>query len=122
MKKINIAYWIVTGLFPLMMLGGGTMDALAVPEGVEMVGTHLGYPTYFIQYIGVAKVLGAIMLLIPGWPRLKEWAYAGFCYDLLGAIWSAISVGDPVSMWLPIILFLGVLFASYALYHKRLKV
>jgi uncharacterized membrane protein len=121
MKRINIAYWIITGLFSAMMLFSGIANAIVAPGSTELIVDHLHYPDYFIRYIGVAKVLGAIALLIPGWPRVKEWAYFGLFLDLFSAIYSMVQVGDPISAWwgmLPFLLFLG---ASYLLYHKRLK-
>ena len=121
MKKINIAYWIITGLFAAMMLISGIFNAMAGPESIEVIVTHLHYPDYFVSYIGIAKVLGAIALLIPVWPRVKEWAYFGFFLDLFSAIYSIIMVGDPVSAWAPILIGLALLFSSYLLHHRRLK-
>jgi hypothetical protein len=66
-------------------------DILFSREAVEMVKNQLGYPSYFLSFIEVAKLLGAITILIPGIPRLKEWAYAGFAYDLIAAIYSSIA-------------------------------
>lgn len=81
----------------------------------------LGYPAYFTPFIGWAKVLGCIALLIPGFSRVKEWAYAGLFFDLIGAVYSNIATfGVNLSMLfmaLPIIL--GIL--SYIYFHKRLK-
>jgi uncharacterized membrane protein len=121
MKRINLSYWIITGLFAGMMLLSGIFNALAGPESIEMVVNHLRYPDYFVPYIGVAKVLGAIALLIPGWPRVKEWAYFGFFLDLFSAIYSMIMVGDPISAWAPVLIGLALLFASYLLHHRRLN-
>lgn len=121
MKRTNIAYWIVTGLFAALMTVSGIPDILLIPEAVAMVTDHLGYPTYFLVFLGVAKVLGAICILVPRYPRLKEWAYAGFFYDLLAAMWSGYSVGDPPGQWLPILIAIALLFGSYALHHRRLK-
>lgn len=120
MKRINIAYWIVTCLFSAMMLFSGIVNAMVTPESVQLITDHLGYPKYFIALIGVAKVLGAIALLIPGWPRVKEWAYFGFFLDLAVATYSMIALGDPVSGWWPMLPFIAVLCASYFLHHKRL--
>ena len=78
MKKTKIFYWIFTGLLAALMLMSSIPDILAVPDAVELVKNHLGYPLYFIPFVGVAKLLGAIALLIPGYWRIKEWVYAGF--------------------------------------------
>jgi hypothetical protein len=121
MKKINTIYWILTGLAGAMMLLSSIPNILSVPDAVELVVKHLGYPSYFLPMIGVAKLAGAIAILIPGFPRIKEWAYAGLIYDLTAAIYSAISVGDPVSQWLPILVPIILLASSYIYHHKRLQ-
>jgi hypothetical protein len=121
MKKTNIFYWIFTSLFAAMMLFSAIPDILSDPIAVKGMHSDLGYPLYFIPFIGVAKALGAIAILVPGFPRLKEWAYAGLFFDLIGATYSIIAVGKSIADWgfmvLPILL--GV--ASYALYQKRKK-
>jgi hypothetical protein len=121
MKKLNIWYWIVTGLFVVFMLFSGITNLWVTPESVQLVSDHLGYPHYFVAYIGLAKMVGAVVLVLPGLPRLKEWAYAGLFYDLLTATFSFYAVGDPVVQWLPMLVFMMVLFASYMLYHRRLS-
>jgi hypothetical protein len=71
--------------------------------------------------LAVAKILGVIAILVPGFPRLKEWAYAGFTFDMLGATYSMyVSYGD-VSKWAPMFVFLALLACSYIFYHKKLK-
>ena len=96
MKKINILYWVFTGLLIALMLMSGIQNLLSTKASVELVSTLLGYPKYFIPFIGLAKTLGAIVLLIPGYPRIKEWIYAGFVYDLTAATYSSIAIGEPV--------------------------
>jgi hypothetical protein len=82
---------------------------------------HLGYPLYFIRLISVAKIIGAIAILLPFVPaRVKEWAYFGFFIDLMTAAYSFRAVGDPVSGWAPMFLFIAILIAAYLLHHKRL--
>ena len=120
MKKINIIYWISTVLICLVMGGGGIVDAMAIPEAVKMVHDQLGYPVYFVSFIGVAKVLGSIVLLIPGFPKLKEWAYAGFTFDLIGATYSSLATGATVVQAAPMLIFFALLAVSYIYYHKRL--
>ena len=86
-----VAYWVVTVLIALETLVGGVADLvygrtiLVAGPPVADVVTHLGYPLYFLRIIGVWKLLGGIVLLIPGYPRLKEWAYAGIFFELSGA-------------------------------------
>ena len=121
MKKINIIYWIFTGLLVAVMLFSGISSIMNTPESIKMMSGHFGYPAYFNQYLGVAKVLGSIALLVPGFPRLKEWAYAGFAFDMISAVYSEISVHDQVSQWAPIFVFIAFLTVSYIYHHKRLK-
>ena len=120
MKKTNIIYWIFTGLFAGLMLFSGIPNLLLNQESVDFIG-RLGYPTYFIRFIGLAKILGVIAILVPGFPRIKEWAYAGLFYDLIAALYSLIAIGDPIgpSMFLLLPIALGAL--SYFFYHKKLN-
>src|SRR6478735_3810081 len=94
MKKITILYWIFTSLFAAMMLMSAIPDIFANPIAVKGMHGDLGYPLYFIPFIGIAKALGVIAIVVPGYPRIKEWAYAGLTFDLIGAIYSVISVGQ----------------------------
>jgi uncharacterized membrane protein YphA (DoxX/SURF4 family) len=120
MKKNNIIYWIFTGIIAALMLFSGIVSISKSPDTVKMVTGHLGYPPYFNPYLGIAKILGAITLLTPGFPRLKEWAYAGFTFDIISAVYSMIAVGDPVAKWAPICIFLVFLAISYIYHHKLL--
>ncbi|RPD38636.1 DoxX family protein [Chitinophaga barathri] len=117
MKKTKIFYWIVTGLMAAFMGLGAIYDASGAPEAVAYV-TKLGYPAYIAQFLGVAKILGLIAILVPGFPRLKEWAYAGLIFDLIGAMYSHFMSGDPASTWGFIPLPMAFVFGSYFLYHK----
>ena len=120
MKKTNIFYWIFTGLFGLFMLFSAIPDILSQPVAIEGMHNGLGYPIYFVPFIGVAKALGVLAILVPGLPRLKEWAYAGLFYDLLGATYSIFAVGSysgVAFMLLP----LALAIASYVFYTKRRK-
>lgn len=120
MKKTNTIYWILTGLAAAMMLLSSIPNILSVPDAVDLVIHHLGYPTYFLPMIGVAKLAGAIAIVVPGFPRIKEWAYAGLIYDLSAAIYSSISVGDSAGKWMPIFVPIILIASSYIYYHKRL--
>jgi hypothetical protein len=123
MKTTRILYWSFTGLFAFMMLGSAIPDVLSMDNAVRGMHGGLGYPLYFIPFIGVAKVLGVLAILIPGYPRIKEWAYAGLMFDLIGATYSIFSVpaskleGSPYFMIVPLVL--GIL--SYSWYHKKIK-
>jgi uncharacterized membrane protein YphA (DoxX/SURF4 family) len=121
MKKINIIYWVSTILLAAMMAFSGLQGITHNPDGVKLIVGHLGYPAYFNTYLGALKLIAAIVLLIPGFPLLKEWIYAAFTYDMVSAIYSFIAVGDPVAGWAPILLFLALLAVSYIFHHKRLK-
>ena len=120
MKKTNILYWIFTGLFGAFMLFSAIPDILVVPDAVTMI-TGLGYPKYIIPFLGVAKTLGVIAILVPGYPRIKEWAYAGLFFDLVGATYSAICTeGFQLPMLGMLVPFtLGAL--SYIYYHKKIS-
>ena len=91
------------------------------PESVDLIHTQLGYPKYFIVFVGVAKILGVIGILIPGYPRIKEWSYAGLFFDLTAATASGIAVEgfQPIHLSMAIFFAPGVL--SYIWYHKKLK-
>lgn len=91
MKKNKTIYWTLTVLFALFMGLGAIPDILRMDEAKKVL-EHLGYPMYFLQFIGFAKLLGATILLIPIFDKLKEWAYAGLAIDLTGAIYSIIQV------------------------------
>lgn len=121
MKKTHIIYWAVTALFSAFMLFSGLPDLFKAPEAVEFITNKLGYPEYFLPFLGLAKCLGAVAILIPGFPRIKEWAYAGLAYDLIAATYSNLVVdGFQVGITFMILPF-GFLIASYMLHHKRLK-
>jgi hypothetical protein len=120
MKKLNITYWVITGIFAAFMLFSSIPDILSSPEAVTMI-TALGYPKYFIPYIGVAKVLGVIAILIPTFNRIKEWAYAGLFFDLFSAAYSIIAKeGFQVQVTF-MVLPIAFLFLSYYLWHKKME-
>ncbi|MES2780273.1 MAG: DoxX family protein [Bacteroidota bacterium] len=121
MKKLNIYYWIFTGLFGLMMLFSGIQHIMATPESVDLICKQLKYPEYIVVFLGVVKVLGVIGILIPGYPRVTEWAYAGLFYDLILATVSIYLMGTPFLMCLPMLVFIVPGMLSYIFYHKRLK-
>jgi len=79
---------------------------------------HLGYPDYFRVELAVAKLLGAIFLLIPGAARVKEWAYAGFLFTFISAFIAHFASGDPVANRIMPLVFLVLLIVSYITYHK----
>jgi hypothetical protein len=119
MKKINIIYWISTTIILALMLFSAIRSFMSNPQGAQMM-KQLGYQPYVFHLLAVAKILGIIAILTPGYPRLKEWAYAGFTFDMLGAIYSMYASGMPVGNWAPIFIFLAILAISYIYYHKKL--
>jgi len=92
-KVKNIAYWTTTILVAFFIGGGGVAQVARVPGTVNGFVHILGYPAYFVTILGVWKVLGPIAILVPRFPRLKEWAYAGIFFDLTGAAASDAAVG-----------------------------
>lgn len=95
MKAQAVGYWICSVLIGFSLLSGGAVDLLRAPQALEGM-THLGYPAYFMTILGIWKVLGGGVILLPGFPLLKEWAYAGMIFDLTGASASHIATGDDV--------------------------
>jgi hypothetical protein len=120
MKATKIIYWVFTGLLIILMLFSAVSSFMPNPQGVEMM-KNLGYPYSVLTLLSVAKILGVIAILVPGFPRLKEWAYAGFTFDLVGAIFASLAAGYSIAQTLPIAVGLIFVFGSYIYYHKRLK-
>jgi hypothetical protein len=110
-----VAYWVATALLVGELALGGAWDVLRLPQ-VSSVIARLGYPEYFLVILGVWKLLGAVAILVPRFPRLKEWAYAGAMFDLTGAIASHLAAQfiEPGVM-LYLIVMIGVTAASWAL-------
>ena len=110
-----VAYWVTTALLVSELVLGGVWDILRAPQ-VRGLIERLGYPLYFLVILGIWKLLGAVALVIPRFPRLKEWAYAGVFFDLTGAVASQLASGlmDAGTMAFPIVMT-GVAVASWAL-------
>lgn len=111
-KKNIIIYWIATLWLALGMVSTGIVQIIKMEEEVANF-TKLGYPTYLMTIIGIAKMLGVIAILSPKFPILKEWAYAGFTYTMMGAIISHIVVQDEVSSLFGPTLLLVLTFISW---------
>lgn len=119
-KTLNILYWVFTFLFAALMLFSAIGGIKPTDQTIKIMHDGLGYPVYFISFISVAKLLGCIAILVPGFVRLKEWAYAGLFFDLAGAFYSGIAAGgkfDPLILTMLIWIIPGVL--SY--YYWRLR-
>lgn len=120
MKTTKISYWIFTVLLCLAML------STAIPELMGGAQAHqfmlkLGYPDSINTFLGIAKILGIIAILIPGFPRIKEWAYAGFTFDLIGATYAQVMAGMASPALTFMLVFFALLFGSYVFYHRKLK-
>ncbi|HWA10291.1 MAG TPA: DoxX family protein [Opitutaceae bacterium] len=112
MKGKRVTYWIATILLCGFMAFSAYAYLSRQPKVMEGFAS-LGYPSYFPAILGVAKTLGVIALLLPGLPRLKEWAYAGFTFTFIGAIWSHGVSGQAAAIPLPLA-SLVLLVISYA--------
>ena len=92
-KRDKIIYWIATAWLALGMLATGIVQLIQTKEETALM-THLGYPVYLLTLLAIWKILGVIAVLIPKFPLLKEWAYAGFFFAMSGAIVSHLVIGD----------------------------
>lgn len=92
-KRNKIIYWIATIWLALGMVSTGIVQLLKLQEEVDLI-TSLGYPVYLLTILGIWKILGVVAILIPKFPVLKEWAYAGFFFAMSGAVFSHLIVGD----------------------------
>lgn len=92
-KRNKIIYWIATIWLSLGMVSTAIVQLIKMKEEVDMMN-HLGYPLYFLTILGVWKLLGVIAVLVPKFPLVKEWAYAGFFFAMSGAIFSHVASGD----------------------------
>ncbi|WP_300601626.1 DoxX family protein [Niabella sp.] len=92
-KRDKIIYWIATAWLALGMLSTGIVQLMQTKEETTLMA-HLGYPAYLLTLLAIWKILGVIAVLIPKFPLLKEWAYAGFFFAMTGAIFSHLVLGD----------------------------
>jgi hypothetical protein len=111
-KRNKIIYWIATLWLALGMLSTGIVQLLKVKEEVDLF-THLGYPVYLLTILAVWKFLGVIAVLIPKFPLLKEWAYAGFFFAMSGAVFSHLALADGAKELFGPILLLVLTFVSW---------
>lgn len=116
MKKLKkIIYWIATVWLSLGFVSTGAVQLFKGKSGTGGVDSmiHLGYPIYFLTLLGIWKILGVIAVLIPRFPLLKEWAYAGFFFVVSGALFSHIVCKDSLSAIFPAVLLLLLLVLSW---------
>jgi hypothetical protein len=119
-KTINLIYWISTILFAALMIFSAIGGLKPAPEAIAFMHDQLGYPIYFIRFLSVAKLIGAIVILGPAFPRVKEWAYAGLMFDLIGALVSVIAATGKVDPGVAFIVFAMILgMTSYFMWKKK---
>ncbi len=111
-KRNKIAYWISTIWLALGMLSTGIVQLLKLKEETDMM-THLGYPLYLLTILGVWKILGVVVVLIPKFPLLKEWTYAGFFFAMSGAVFSHLAAGDSAKEFFGPVLLLILTVVSW---------
>jgi len=117
MKKLKMWYWIATIIFALMMIMDG-FGGITQQEAGKEVLKHLGYPMYLLIIVGIAKLLGAASILQNKFKTIKEWAYAGFAINFIGAFASRAFVGDGISLLIPPLIALIIMFIPYILWKK----
>jgi uncharacterized membrane protein YphA (DoxX/SURF4 family) len=94
-KRDKIIYWVATLWLSLGMVSTGLVQIIHLEEEVQKMNA-LGYPDYFLTIIGIWKLLGVVAVLIPKFPLLKEWAYAGFFFVMSGALFTHLAASDEV--------------------------
>jgi len=117
MKKLKTWYWIATIIFALMMIMDGVGGITQQEAGKEVL-KHLGYPMYLLIIVGIAKLLGAASILQNKFKTIKEWAYAGFAINFIGAFASRAFVSDGISLLIPPLIALVIMFIPYILWKK----
>lgn len=112
-RRNKIIYWIATIWLSLGMVSTGIVQLLKMKEEVALF-TQLGYPLYLLTILAVWKFLGVIALLVPKFPLLKEWAYAGFFFAMSGAVFSHLANGDSAKeLFGPVLLIILTIVSWY---------
>ena len=119
-KRNKIIYWVVTVFLSVGMLAGGIQQTLQI-GGYNEIITKLHYPLYVLSILGVWKILGVIAILIPKFPLLKEWAYAGFGITFISAAIAHINSNDTTAMIITPLVMLAILIVSNIYLHKQGK-
>ena len=120
-KTLNVLYWIFTILFAGLMIFSAVGGIQPGADAIKIMHDFLGYPIYFIQFLSIVKLLGALVIVTPGFNRVKEWAYAGLFFDLAGAIYSGVAASgkfDPMMLTMLFWVVPGIL--SYYYWHKKI--
>lgn len=111
-KKNNIIYWVATIWLSLGMVSTGIVQIIQLEEEALKMKA-LGYPMYFLTIIGVWKILGVLAILVPKFPLVKEWAYAGFFFVMSGAVFTHLAVGDSIAEYFGPVLLLVLTIISW---------
>lgn len=111
-RRNKIIFWIATVWLSLGMVSTGIVQLLKQQKEVDLF-THLGYPIYFLTILAIWKFLGVVAVLIPKFPLLKEWAYAGFFFAMMGALLSHLVSGSPLGEIFPAVLLLILTIVSW---------
>lgn len=107
MKRDKIIYWVSTGLVSIGFLLSSIMYLTRNPELMKSF-SEIGFPVFFVTILGISKLTGAIALVNPWMPKLREWAYAGFTFTLIGAVWTHVATNTPFIAPLFFMLLLGI--------------
>ncbi len=121
-KTINLIYWISTIIFAALMIFSAVGGIQPSQQAIQSMHDGLGYPIYFIQFLSIAKLIGSLVILIPGLNRIKEWAYAGLFFDLGGAVYSGVGASgkfDPMMLTMLAWIIPGII--SYYFWHKKIN-
>jgi hypothetical protein len=115
----TVGYWLTTGVVVFCMTGG-IFELLRFETTIDGI-TRLGYPAYIIPALGLGKVLAILAILWPGLPRLKEWAYAGIFFNMMGAFVSHVAHEDPAWSIVVTLVIAGITLTSWALRPRSRK-
>lgn len=122
-KTVKTLYWIFTIMFAALMIFSSYGSILVNDDAKTLIHEQLGYPVYFIPFTGYAKLIGSLVILIPGLKTIKDWAYAGLFFDLIAVVYSSIAVAkgtvDPMMSFMLVWIVPGIL--SYIFWKKRIK-
>src|SRR3989344_1352896 len=116
-KGLRITYWVFTILFALFMFYSGVSGIIGSEDGNKVI-LDLGYPLYINFILGIGKILGSLAIIQTKWVVIKEWAYAGFTFDIIGASLSFAFAGIGFSASFMPLIFLVIMFVSYGLWIK----
>lgn len=120
-KRNKIIYWIATVWLALGMTSTGIVQLIRMDEEVSKM-KQLGYPVYILTILGIWKILGVVVILVPRFPLLKEWAYAGFFFAMSGAVYSHIASGSPAGELFGPVLLLVLTIVSWSFRPAERKV